>query len=101
MMIDARLAGELPVFLPAVTRDGDDDERTGQLLPEPGGNLIAVQAGKGEIEQHMSRLQAAGDLDRLIPIEGDSDVVTEGLQKSGRGLGGVAVVVDDEDAEHG
>src|SRR5579883_3384470 len=98
-MVDARLAGELAVFLPAVAGDDDDDERPGQLLTEPGRDLIAVEAGQGEIEQQMSRPLAAGDLDGLMAVEGDADIVAEGFQESGRGLGGIAVVADDEDAK--
>src|SRR5262249_49839095 len=86
------------ILRPAVTRDGDQDDRLGQLLPELGSHLIAVQAGQADIQQHISRLRAAGNLDRLISVAGGLDVVAEVSQQASNGLGRIPVVVHDEDS---
>ena len=71
-----------------------------QFLAEPGGDLIAVQARQAEIEQHIIRLLAACDLDGLVSVAGDVDIVAVLFKPHRHGLGGIAVVIDDEDIGH-
>ena len=88
------------ILILAVPGDGDDDERPAHLLTEPGCDLITVQAGQADVEQDIVRSLASCDLDGLMPVQGDLHVVAEASEPNGHGLGGIRVVVDDQDLGH-
>ena len=88
------------VLLLAIAGDGDDDERLAQFAAERGGDLIAVEAGQAEIEQHDVGFLASSDVEGLEPVVGNLDVVAEAFEPECRGLGGIEVVVDHEDIGH-
>ena len=90
----------LVILLLAVTCDGNNDQRSGQLLAEPGSHLIAVEAGQTEIEQQILRLLPTGNLDGLGSVTGDLHLVPEFSQPQGHRLGRIAVVIDDKDFGH-
>ncbi len=76
-MIEAGHQCPLAILLQAITREGDDDNRPCDFLPEPGGDLIAVHAGQADIEQDRVRSLALGELDGQIPVTSDPDLVSE------------------------
>jgi hypothetical protein len=49
------------------------------------------------LEHHISRPRPAGNLDRLISVEGDLDAVAEESQQACDALGRIPILVDDED----
>ena len=88
------------IRLPTVTGDGDDGERPMQFPAEGGGDLITVEVGQADIEQHDVGSLATSDLDGLITVAGDLDMVAEAHEPPGHALGGISVVIDDEDIGH-
>ena len=96
MVVEAGREGRTAVLLLGVAGDGDQDDRPGQLASEPGGDLVAVQAGEADVEHNAARPLAAGDLDRPMSVERDPHVVAEEPQQTGHGLGRIPIVVHDE-----
>jgi hypothetical protein len=75
--VEPGLADPAAILLLGATRDSNQDEWPGQLLPEPGCDLIAVKARQADVEQHRIRSPSAGEIDRLTSIEGNLDVMAE------------------------
>ena len=100
MVVAPGRQGSSSILLPAMTGNGNDDGRRAQFLAEPGGNLIAVQAGQAEIEQYVIRRLAARDLDGLVSVAGNEDIVAVLFKPHRHGLDGIAVVIDNEDVGH-
>ena len=67
------------------------------VLTEPGSDLIAIQAGQGDIEQQIGRSPTVGDIDRLTSVVGGRNIVAEVPQQACHALRRVPVVIDDQD----
>ena len=81
VMVKARLPGTATVVFLAITGDGDDDGILGALLlPETCRNLVAVHAGKPEIQKHELGSVDAGRLDSGRPVVCRLDVMSQELQ---------------------
>ena len=96
-MVEPRSHRPAAVFLPTIARDGDQDGGRGQLPAEAVGDLIAVQAGQAEVQQHKPRPLAERDLDRPTTVQGRPDIVAVYPQQACQGLGRVRIVIHDED----
>ena len=68
MVIEARLHGTAEVFRPAVSGDGDEESVLAAFIPAKLlGDLIAVHAGKSDVEEHRLGLVGPGDLEAPLP----------------------------------
>ena len=102
MIIEARLAGQDPVFVSSKTGQRDDDgvdqPREGPNLP---GDFVTVQARKSEVEEDDVGAIRAGHDERLAAFVGRPDIVAQQPQQGREAFGRVAIVIDHEDAPAG
>jgi hypothetical protein len=96
-VVERRSQRPAAVLLPTIARDGDQDSGRGQFPAEPDGNVIAVQAGQAEVQQHMPRPLAERDLDRPTTVQGGPDVVAVYPQQARQGLGRIRIIIHNQD----
>src|SRR5579862_4208617 len=88
----------IAVLAPARHRDKRD-----VLAPVSGadapGQLVTIEVGKTDVEQQNIGVQLPTQLERLLRRVGGSCHMTAELQQHGAAVGGVAIVVHDEDLQ--
>jgi hypothetical protein len=78
-----------------VPGEGDQDQRAGVgTLGQPAGEVQAVAARHGEVEQRHVHGAGPGLLQRLFPAVGDQGLVAPQAEQHAQTVGGVAVVID-------
>src|SRR5688500_14214305 len=81
------------------TGEGDDEHRAAPRLgPYSARDLVAVQLRQADVEQHHFRPQGPRELQRRRASVRRVGLVALELEQARERIGGVAVVVDDEDA---
>jgi len=92
--------GLLPVLLLAIARHGDQ-ARLGVrgLLLERARHLEAAHPGHVEVQERHVGIELPRPLDGRSAVVNDLHRVSPQLQEPSQHVGGVRVVVDDEDAE--
>src|SRR5256885_2315926 len=92
------LGAPLVVFL-APSRQGDEMNRLAPALrAHEARGVIAIRLRHANVEEHQLGLELLRDADRGIAIEGDLHGMSRGLEKEAQAVGGILIVVDNENA---
>src|SRR5262245_8738551 len=97
---EARVLRALTIFRLAVAGERDHDRRARRLRPQAAGDLVSVEAGQADVDQRDLRRLGACEVEALGAIGAGVDLVAVQLEKRAKGLAGVGVVLDQEDARH-
>src|SRR5690349_11515923 len=101
MVIETRLARAPAVLFLAPAGDRHDQDGVAALGAQAPRDLVARQLGHADVEEHDVRIEIARRLEGLEPVVGDAHHVAAHLEQHAQALGGVRVVVDNEDAMRG
>src|SRR6266542_1055330 len=98
MVDEPRVSAAFPIALLSITRYGEQADVRSEELPQASRQFVTVHDRKTDVENADGRSKFARRGERARPIVRDADVVPERRQPVGKHLGGVLVVVHDEDA---
>ena len=100
--MESGLAGARLVGFLAPAGEGDQlHPFTPRLLPDPPAGFIAVEPGQPDVEQDDLGPKRFGCGDRRFAIEFAPHLVTLVREDGAQGRGGVAIVIDDQNAPQG
>src|SRR5437870_8255647 len=98
MVVEAGLEGPLPVLLPPVAAQRDQARAVVQLRADLSSDLVAIDPGQADIDQHGFRLELYRLLHAGDTIGGLMDLVSGGLEQDPHHLPTVGVVLDHQDS---
>jgi len=102
MLGEAGLARAAPRFVTVVAGDRDEGyAREGRIGAQPLYNVITIDAGHADVEQHHVRPVHAGGFESRVAIVRDLHVVPDLHEEEAQAFGGVHVVIDHENAPAG
>jgi hypothetical protein len=99
--VEVGLLGELAVMGLAVAGHGDDEGGGEAGLAHGAAGFVAIEFGEADIEEDDMRVAVEGKLDGLLAVVCGVDFMSFEAQEECHAFGGVAVVIDDEDAQAG
>ncbi len=67
-------------------------------LSDPASHFVTVHGRHGDIQEHHLRFVALECFDRCLTVVDDTNVRADQLEQRGQTVGGIAVVIDDQDA---
>src|SRR5207253_7951004 len=98
VVVEARLAGlELVVFL-APAGDRDQQHVAAAALAHVARDVIPRELRQADVQERHGGLELVRGRDRLGAVVGDAHLVPHHPEQGGEAVGGILVVVDDEDA---
>jgi len=102
VVVEAGVFGALFVGVLSPAGDGDEGDGGGPgVLAEGADEVVAVDFGEADVEECDVGAEVFDGDESVGAVVGDADVVAGHSEEHGEGVGGVAVVVDDDDAEGG
>src|SRR5688572_31728591 len=100
VMVEASVPRALAIGILAPARDGNERGPAHlRALPQRPGDLVTAHAGKADVHQHDLRTERCRELDRGAAFVGELHLMTHEAKQHGKALGGIRVIVDDEDPQ--
>src|SRR5262249_8625200 len=98
VVVEARLPGAAAVLLLPPAGQSHQQGAPAALLPDPPRRLVAIELRQLDVEEGEGRLQRPPPPNRPQAVVGGLDVVAQQAQQQGEAVGGVLVIVHDQDA---